>query len=214
MVSGRKSGVATRIAVTPTKSPLFVIWSRNAGPRPLGESPATRSATAMRIGMSASAPSSAQVRRRRNRVSSSDAKSEAVPPGAVRAADAPAPTRLVGASVAPASLDNVEPLAREVDEALLEARALELEPAHAHAGRDERRHDLLRLRSGLRAHAIRVDEPRCDERVTRGIRHRADVPGVLVSRMPVEPEPEPRQHLAGTGSVGRAHEHPCLTATA
>src|SRR5215218_4408746 len=205
MVSGRKSGVATRIAVTPTKSPLFVIWSRNAGPRPLGESPATRSATAMRIGMSASAPSSAQVRRRRNRVSSSDAKSEAVPPGAVRAADAPAPMRLVGASVAPASLDNVEPLTREVDEALLEARALELEPAHAHAGRDERRHDLLgggrHRRRRVSRRAIRVDEPRCDERVARGIRHRADVPGVLVTRMSVEPEPEPRQHLAGTDSV-------------
>ena len=61
------------MAVTPTNRPFWVIRSRNAGPRPGGTAEDSRTATAIRTGMAASAHSMAQVRRRRNSTPSSDA---------------------------------------------------------------------------------------------------------------------------------------------
>jgi hypothetical protein len=46
-------------AVTPTNSPFWLTWSRKAGPRPGRGDDDSRMATAIRIGMAASASSSA-----------------------------------------------------------------------------------------------------------------------------------------------------------
>jgi hypothetical protein len=59
IVSGRKRGITTISAAAPTNSPFWLTWSRKAGPRPGRGDDDSRMATAIRIGMAASASSSA-----------------------------------------------------------------------------------------------------------------------------------------------------------
>ena len=71
-VSGRNSGIATAMAARPTNSPLFGDLVEEGGPAPgVRRRRRARIATAIRIGISASAPSIAHVRHRRNCVASS-----------------------------------------------------------------------------------------------------------------------------------------------
>ena len=88
------------MAVTPTNRPFWAIRSRKAGPRPAGTAEETRTATAIRIGMAASAHSMAQVLRRRKRTPSSDASRPPVRDPRRTGAACPASPPLCGRSAA------------------------------------------------------------------------------------------------------------------
>ena len=97
IVSGKKSGIATIIAVKETKKPFWLTRSRKGGPSPGGIVELERStAVASAIGINAIVASIAQVRRRRKRIEISENVREPV-------------TRF---------LSNLEALPRQLDEAL------------------------------------------------------------------------------------------------
>src|SRR5680860_493881 len=132
-VSGRNSGMETTNAVRPTNSPFWVTRSRNGGPRPgSGVSDESRTATAMSTGTAARESNIAQVRRRRNKTASSEANSAQ-----------PTTTLARGrfAAVTCFSLDNVEPLPRQRDETVLEARPVHGEGPHPHIAGNQRGND-------------------------------------------------------------------------
>ncbi len=135
-VSGRNSGIATVTAASPTNSPLFVIWSRNAGPRPGEEPPTSFSATPMRTGMSASAASMAHVRHRRNCVDSSLPSSRSVPQPPEPAATGP--SQATTSKPSPVSCTN----------RCSRLCPQQLEAAHAHTALDERGDEVLGDRVG------------------------------------------------------------------
>src|SRR6476620_9235491 len=171
-VRGRNSGTETTMAVTPTNRPFWAIRCRKAGPRPAGTAEETRTATAIRIGMAASAHNMAHVLRRRNSTPSSDASRPPVsdprrtgtapaPPSPPEPAPAPAPLRPsaaplrpgAGATEGPAAgspkdellLDNVEPLPRQCHKPVLKAGLFGREAADPDPRRHEGRHHGFRL---------------------------------------------------------------------
>ena len=135
-VSGRNSGIATTRAVMPDEEPV------------LGDLVEERRAASARRRPRDPERDADEHRDERERA---EHRPRAPPPeqrGELRSeqrqgAAGRAPPRVTGRAVAAASLDNVEPLPRQLDEPLLQARPLHLEAAHPHAGLDERGHDRL-----------------------------------------------------------------------
>ena len=185
-VRGRKSGIETVSAVNETNSPFCVMSPMKAGPRPESPAEVTRTATAIRMGTSARAPSMAIVRRRRNSVASSDPRS----------ANGRAPRVGVARADAFASPRDIEALPGQGDEALLEGLACDRDPAHAHAGCHQGGGD------GLREHA--VHESRASpsgRRETRALRD----PG---RRRPARGRGAAGQHAAGGRGIRSPNRHP------
>src|SRR5699024_2087296 len=106
--------------------PFWVTLARNGGPSPgSGGSAENHTTTASNTGMTASAASIAQVRRRRNTSANSEASKDRV-----------------------CSAGTVEPFTGQGHEELFQARAAHLESLHPHPRMHQRRHDVLRWRCG------------------------------------------------------------------
>src|SRR4051794_15558712 len=142
--SGRNSGSVTTSAVNATNSPFPAIEPMNAGPSPPRgppSPPASRMATAIRIGTHASAASRAMFRRRPNTSRSSDRSSRNVGRGTGRAGAATG--RIPRSTI---SLVDIEALPRQRHEDVLQVRPLDDELPDPHPSRDELTVDDLRPR--------------------------------------------------------------------
>src|SRR5699024_4001897 len=123
-VSGRNNGVVITSAVTEANIPFWVTLAKKGGPWPCwGGSAENHTTTASNTGMTASAASIAQVRRRRNTSAISDASRARV-----------------------CSAGTVESFPGQGHEELFQARTAHLETLHPHPRVHQRRHDVLRGR--------------------------------------------------------------------
>src|SRR5450756_2243545 len=181
MVRGRNNGMETTRAAIPTNNPFWVTRSRNGGPSPgAGGVDDNRTATAIRIGIAASASSIAHVRRRRKSNDSSEAISAQPPEGRA------------GRTVT--SLGNVEPLTGQGYEAVLEAGVFHGEPAYPHASGDQRFDDHLGLRRV-------VGQRGAHQRVAGLVPLALGLDGLL------RHEAEVDEYATGRVDVGRADPH-------
>src|SRR5699024_4189889 len=123
-VSGRNNGVVITSAVTEANIPFWVTLAKNGGPWPgWGGSAENHTTTASNTGITASAASIAQVRRRRNTSAISEASRDRV-----------------------CSAGTVEPFPGQGHEELFQARTAHLEILHPHPCMHQGRHHVLRGR--------------------------------------------------------------------
>src|SRR5215472_14409867 len=139
MASGNSSSVSVRKSTTSARNtPLPESWLRNCGPLPPPPGPpdcrVSRSTTPKKTGTTASTPSSARLRGRKNTKRSSEKKNRnQVGTGFVPSRGRSSGCSGIGRSVTGFVSVDIEALAGQLDELVLEAALRRLEPGDGHA---------------------------------------------------------------------------------